>query len=106
MKCAPRRIKWLEDLESIRGAELPDPEEKIDLVWALEFELEKGDMEMKPQERCIPHEAWTLCERFWASDLHISHAVSADGRALVIMVGAPYAVLVRLCDWPAPQCAC
>ena len=91
-------IDWLEDMERQHLVNLPDAREEIQFAWGLEFQLKKNKdpaAVLKHGEIRIPHEAWALCQRFWACELHLHHIVSTDGSKLIILVGAPFDVLVR-----------
>eukprot|EP01047_Picozoa_sp_COSAG01_P002892 COSAG01_NODE_81_length_27820_cov_22.659753_8_plen_958_part_00 len=47
-----------------------------------------------PRDVRISHEAWSVADKCEACDLHIKHELSADKSRLILIIGAPYDVLI------------
>lgn len=75
--------------------------EHVSIDWVLIFDLADNGhdhctlRDYADGNRWITHEAWALCERCWACELHVEHEITSDGNSLLIKIGIPYKTAVR-----------
>lgn len=108
---SPNTVQTVIDLERRTADVDGDPDHPVQFVWAFVFDIPdpeaipetvgeqaSDDGAMSPRSvnasMRISHEAWMACEKIVTADLCLKHAVTMDGKKLIVVVGANHSVLV------------